>query len=276
MFRFRSVSPSRQLVFLGLLVGAAGCAVNAFTPGANDEGCVGADCAREPEAQEPDDENEAVDPKADAGTKKDGGQDAGKADAGRSDAGKKDGGKGDAGGKNDSGASSTEAGAPDASSPTSVGGATVAECQGQTTLAVDFNGAHPAVQSGFAIYSGGQHEVYAYSRATVTDYAYGGTAGETKIRLLLPRVTGPGQYQGMMGVFKWDAALGGWSNYATPTQTVVVTIAGYNVVMPTGLMCNGTFVGRAEALFSPNTVAVFDFAVPLLTPSFPKSNPGPP
>ena len=271
---FRSAPRTRQssLVFLGLLVGGAGCAVNSFSPGAGDEGCVGAECAREPEAQSPDDESadDVVDPTSDAGAKKDGGKDAGKSDAGKKDAGKPDGGTG-----NDSGISSSEAGAPDASGP-SVGGATVSECQGQTTLAVDFNGAHPAVQSGFAIYSGGQHEVYAYSRATVTDYAYGGTAGETKIRLLLPRVTGPGQYQGMMGVFKWDAALGGWSNYATPTQTVVVTIAGYNVVMPTGLMCNGTFVGRAEALFSPNTVAVFDFAVPLLTPSFPKSNPGPP
>lgn len=214
------------------------------------------------------------------GGKKDAGRaDAGKSDAGKSDAGKKDAGKNDAGHADGAaidagvGADATTA---DTGTITSVGGATVDDCQGSTALAANFNGATPKVTSGFAIYAGGQNEVYAYSRATVTDYAYGGQAGETKVRLLLPHVTGPGQYQGMMGVFSWDVAQGKWVNYATPTQTVVVTIASVNVVAGTGLMCNGWYIGRAEALFSPNNVVVLDFSVPLLTPSFPHSKPGPP
>ena len=224
------------------------------------------------------DENDLTEP--DANENRDvGKKDAGKHDAAAIDAGKKDAGKHDAAtidaGELDAD-DGIDAATPDTGTVGSVGGTTVAECQGQAALAANFNGATPTVTSGFAIYAGGQNEVYAYSRAAVTDYAYRGQAGETKVRLLLPHVTGPGQYQGMMGVFAWDASQGKWVNYATPTQTVVVTIASASVVMPTGRMCNGWFVGRAEALFSPNNVVVLDFSVPLLTPSFPHSKPGPP
>ena len=246
---------------------------NAAAPEAEPDGDEGL-----PEDEDAPEANEPDAAKKDAGTKDAGKNDAGKKDAGTKDAGKNDAQQNDAaasdaGNLNDGG---TDASAPDTGVVTSVGGATLNDCQGRTSLAANFNGATPTVTSGFAIYAGGQHEVYAYSRATVTDYAYGGQSGETKVRLLLPLITGPGQYQGMMGVFSWDVAQGKWVNYATPTQTVIVTIASRNVVAPTGLMCNGWFVGRAEALFSPNNVVVLDFSVPLLTTSFPRSKPGPP
>jgi hypothetical protein len=132
------------------------------------------------------------------------------------------------------------------------------------------------VRSEFAIYSGGQNEVYAYSRAVVSDYVYGGSAGEFKVRLLLPRVTGPGTYQGLMGVFRWDTAMAKWVNLATPTDVTTVDIVVAQVVVPGTSLCNGRFVGQAQALFSASNPVVFTFDVPLLTPAFPHTMPGPP
>jgi hypothetical protein len=159
---------------------------------------------------------------------------------------------------------------------TFLGGSTIAQCQGRTALAGSFGATTPVVRSGFAIYSGGQNEVYAYSRAVVSDYAYGGSAAEFKVRLLLPRVTGPGTYQGLMGVFRWDTAMAKWTNLATPTDVTTVDIVVAQVVLPGTAMCNGRFVGQAQALFSSSNPVVFTFDVPLLTPAFPHTMPGPP
>lgn len=170
-----------------------------------------------------------------------------------------------------------DGGPPPPPPPPPVGGATVAQCQGTSSIVADFGGTKPVLKTGFAIYTQGHYEVYLYSRPLIDDYAYGGTAGEFKARLIIGGPTGtPNQYQGMFGVFRWDVAQAKWSNLATPTDVTLVDITNYQVVDPTGLMCNGRLRGGIQALFSSSNPVVAAFDVPILTVSFPKTNPGPP
>lgn len=254
--RSRAASPSVLFSgFLGLLaLSAVACTTETryVTSSSGASGEMACDDECEPEAAVPasDEDDEADAPTTSGGKKKDGG--APKPSS-------KDGG--------------TDAGSP----PSSLGGATVAECQGTATLSVDFGGKQPKLKTGFAVYTQGHYEVYLYSRPLIDDYGYGGTSGEIKARLVIGGPTGtPNQYQGMFGVFEWSTQAGKWTNLAPPTDVTLVDIADYGVVDPTGLMCNGRLSGTVQALFSPNVAAVAAFDVPILTPSFPRSKAGPP
>ena len=187
------------------------------------------------------------------------------------------GGSGGAGGTGGGGGSGGTAGSGGSGgSGGTVGGTSVSQCQGKTGLALTVPGQTLELHSGFAIYASAHHEVYGYTRQSVTDYAYGGQSGETKLRLVLPLVTGPGKYQGLMGVSKWDTTQGKWVDVVTPSDVTTVTIADAEVITPTGLMCNGRLVGQADALFNSMYAGTFVFDVPLLTPTFPHTQPGPP
>ena len=133
------------------------------------------------------------------------------------------------------------------------------------------------MHSGFAARMAGQMNVFLYSRPTLSTMAYGGSAGEYKLRLLIGGPTGnPNEYQGQTGVFSWSVPNAKWETFAGgPADVVLVDIADYAVVDPTGLTCNGRLRGVAQWL-SGGTAYVISFEVPILTTSFPGANAGPP
>jgi hypothetical protein len=131
--------------------------------------------------------------------------------------------------------------------------------------------------SGFAARMAGQMNVFLYSRPTLSTMAYGGSPGEYKLRLLIGSPTStPNQYQGQTGVFEWSTANAKWeTKVGGVADIVLVDIVDYNVVDPTGLMCNGKLRGVAQWL-SGSIAYVITFEVPILTTSFPGATAGPP
>jgi len=213
-----------------------------------------ADSTVEPEPPVDETPTEAPEPAADGGTSSSSG--GGSSDGGSSSGGSSSGGSSSGGIAGFTGV-----------------GMTVAACQGKGTVSV------PGVtmQSGFAARMAGQMNVFLYSRPTLSTMAYGGSAGEYKLRLLLGSPTGtPNQYQGQAGVSQWSAANGKWeTSVGGVADIVLVDIVEYNVVDPTGLMCNGKVRGVAQWL-SGSTPYVITFEVPILTTSFPGATAGPP
>jgi hypothetical protein len=148
-------------------------------------------------------------------------------------------------------------------------GTTVEECQGTGDIAGSIGGETPAVQSGFAGQVAGALNVFLYGRPFISAVNFPGNSGEYKVRLVFASPLGGAQYQGIMAVAKWDMAQAQWVDLATPSDTAIITLSTYDIVDPTGLMCNGVVAGQVEALFNASDLVVAAFEVPALTTAFP-------